>query len=83
MKLEKVSGRDFDSWLKQASPEDLEAALKKEFCLPEQAARQDIYIHFKKAFGLPEDIELTKSLLSELEAKIRKRNATFAKADKK
>jgi hypothetical protein len=77
MKLEKVSGRDFDSWLKQASLEELEAALKKEFCLPEQASRQDIYIQFKKAFGLPEDIELTNSLLSELEAKIRKRNATI------
>jgi hypothetical protein len=76
-KQEKVSGRAFDKWLKQASPEDLEAALKKEFSLSEQASRQDIYLQFKKAFGLPEDIELTKALLTELEAKIRKRDESF------
>jgi hypothetical protein len=70
--LEKFPGKDFASWLQQAFPEELEAVLKREFCLPEQASRKDIYIQFKKAFGLPEDIELTVPLLSKLEAKYKK-----------
>ena len=33
-KLEQASGRDSDKWLKQASPEELEAEIKKLLQLP-------------------------------------------------
>lgn len=71
-KLEKVSGGDWEAWLKQASPEELEAELKSILGLPEQASWEDIDIQFKKLCGLPEDIELTEYVLANLEAELRR-----------